>query len=159
MKKFSFVLLASLLTFLIPSTINAKEVMRYAIQLNPRTYAETTYVTATENYKYALNDIMSTVGSPQVHSYYQTLFDGKGVTIGNKLTVKGAGYAYDSLWRAKNISSSPSGYNINKTANCLVGKNTTADRCAISGSKYRLKIANENLFNDITITGALVLTN
>lgn len=76
MKKFSFVLLASLLTFLIPSTINAKEVMRYAIQLNPRTYAETTYVTATENYKYALNDIMSTVGSPQVHSYYQTLFDG-----------------------------------------------------------------------------------
>ena len=47
MKKFSFVLLASLLTFLIPSTINAKEVMRYAIQLNPRTYAETTYVTAT----------------------------------------------------------------------------------------------------------------
>ena len=45
------------------------------------------------------------------------------------------------------------------TANCLVGKNTTADWCAISGSKYRLKIANENLFNDITITGALVLTN
>lgn len=159
MKKFSFVLLASLLTFLIPSTINAKEVMRYAIQLNPRTYAETTYVTATENYKYALNDIMSTVGSPQVHSYYQTLFEGKGVTIGNKLSVKGAGADYDSLWRAKNVSTSPSGYNINKTANCLVGKNTTADWCAISGSKYRLKIANENLFNDITITGALVLTN
>lgn len=158
-KKYLTYCMFILVLMCIPTFANAKEVMHYYISLEPRTYVEMRYVTTTENYKYVLNNVNSTVGEPKVHSYYQTLYNGTIVTVGKKLSVKGAGNAYDSLWKSKNSTSNPSGYSINAKDVCVIGSNTNADWCAIENSSYRLKVANENLLYSISIDGAFTLTN
>lgn len=116
------------------------------------------YETANYNFVYSMNKLTATAGKAAIHSYYQTKYNGKAVTVGGELVLDGAGYVGTSLWRPTGVSSNPSGYSITNKKNCS-GNNVTSNFCAIQGSQYRLKLDNENLLYQYKISGQFIFTD
>lgn len=116
------------------------------------------YERASYNYVYALNKITSATGRASIHSYYQTEYNSKAITVGEELIIEGAGDTGTSLWRPTGTSSNPSGYTITNRKNCE-GNNVTSNYCAIQGSKYRLKLDNQNLLYYYEIKGQFIFTD
>lgn len=120
--------------------------------------AVTAFEKAENNFVYVLNKVTSSSGKAAIHSTYETLFNNKEVVVGSELTLEGTGYTGAVLWKPSRVSSRPSGYTIKSDTNCE-GNNVTDSQCAVSGSRYHLKLRNKNVLFSFDVSGQFTYTN
>ena len=150
--------------FLVISTFTIKRVAAdtiaylYEATVQSRKTGYTVYETARSNYVYTLNMLTNSSGRATIHSYYQTKYNGRDVTVGEELVLDGAGNIGTSLWKPTGVNSNPSGFNITNRKNCI-GNNVTSNYCVIEGSKYRLKLENQNWLYHFNIRGQFIFSN
>lgn len=152
---------AILLMFMTSTQVSAKQVQRYTVEIPPfSTAVNLPWVTAYENDRYAVNAVDSSTGNPNIHSYYQTNYNGSAVTVGGQLTMPGAGYTYDVAWKPRNYQTNPAGYNIYASGTCSASNGTVNDNwCFIQGGEYRLRMVNAHIFSTLYVTGHMDWTN